>query len=186
MKSGSRALGIAESYQGQTSTLAGCVLKANRSVDGLAFETCQVGGLDATDAIVTLVEGLDREDIQYLLVSGIAPAWFNIVDIRRLNDETGLPVLSVSYEESPGLEPAIRDAFESEEATRRLAIYRAQPDRRAVRLGESTRYVRAVGIEQSKARAVLNAFTDDGGRPEPLRVAQLAARAGDSFRRSNG
>lgn len=186
MKAGTRALGIAESYSGDLSTVAGCVVRTSRVVDGLSFSTCTVGGTDATDAIVDVFDQLDREDIQYLLVAGIAPAWFNIVDLHRLHDATGLPALSVSFEESPGLEPAIREAFTGEARRRRLETYRDQPERRPVRVGDTTVHVRHVGIEADSAAAVVRTFTAEGGRPEPVRVARAAARAADEFRQTGG
>lgn len=184
MKSGVRALGVAESYRGDTSTLAGAVVRADRTVDGFAFSTCTVGGTDATTAISSIFTSLDREDIRYLLVAGIAPAWYNIVDLSRLHELTEIPVLSVSFEESEGLEDAICEAFGGDAATRRLERYRAQPERRAVRLDSETVYVRSVGLDDSEATDVVRAFTPEGGRPEPLRVARLAARSADTFRRS--
>ena len=184
MKAGVRALGVAESYREDTSTLAGVVVRANRVVDGLAYATCTVGGTDSTTAIASLFEHLGREDIRYLLVAGIAPAWFNVVDLHRLFELTGVPVLSVSFEASDGLEDAIRDAFEGEAASRRLDLYHAQPARRPVVLGADTVYVRSVGLDDSEANDVVRGFTPEGGRPEPLRVARLAARSADAFRRN--
>ncbi len=184
MKSGVRALGVAESYRGDTSTLAGAVVRADRTVDGFAFSTCSVGGTDATAAIASLFATLDREDIRYLLVAGIAPAWYNIVELSRLHELTGIPVLSVSFEESEGLEDAICETFDGDVATRRLERYRAQPERRAVSLDSETVYVRSVGLDDPEAAEVVRAFTPEGGRPEPLRVARLAARSADSFRRT--
>ncbi len=183
MKAGVRALGVAESYRGDVSTLAGVVVRASRVVDGFCFNTCTVGGTDSTDSIASLFSDLAREDIRYLMVSGIAPAWFNIVDLPRLYDLTDTPILSVTFEESAGLEAAIRDAFEGEEADRRLETYRTQPVRRRVTIGDETVYVRSVGLDTSEATDVVRAFTPEGGRPEPLRVARLAARSVDSFRR---
>lgn len=184
MKSGVRALGVAESYRGDTSTLAGAVVRADRTVDGFAFSTCTVGGTDATAAISSIFTSLGREDIRYLLVAGIAPAWYNVVDLSRLHELTDLPVLSVSFEESNGLEDAICEAFGGDAAALRLERYRAQPERRAVSLDSETVYVRSVGLDHSEAADVVRAFTPEGGRPEPLRVARLAARSADSFRRS--
>ncbi|MDZ7849712.1 MAG: DUF99 family protein [Halodesulfurarchaeum sp.] len=175
MKDGVRALGVAESYQGAVSLLAGAVVTPNRVVDGFAFETCSVGGLDATAAIETLSASLEREDVQYLLVSGIAPAWFNVLDLEALHEATGLPVLSVSFEESPGLEEPIREAFSGVELERRLDRYEAQPDREPITVNGETRFVRSVGLSEPAER-VVSAFTPVGGRPEPLRVARLAAR----------
>jgi len=183
VKAGTRALGIAESYRGDESTLAGCVVRADRVVDGLAFATCTVGGTDATAAVLDLCEQLDRDDIQYLLVAGIAPAWFNVLDLHRLHETTGLPVLSVSFEESSGLEAGIREAFTGEARERRLETYRTQPPRRPAAVDGAQLFVRCVGIAGERADTVVCEFTPEGGRPEPVRVARLAARAADAFRR---
>lgn len=177
MKPGVRALGIAESYSGETSQLAGAVVRASRVVDGFVFGTCTVGGSDATDAISAMVTRLDREDIRYLLVAGIAPAWFNIIDLQRLHDRADLLVVSVTFESSSGLEGAIREAFDDPETVEdRLATYRAQPERQPVTVNDETVYVRSVGLDDRTAADVVRAFTPEGGRPEPLRVARLAAR----------
>jgi endonuclease V-like protein UPF0215 family len=175
-------LGVAESYDNHASTLAGAVVRADRVIDGMAFASCTVGGTDATDAIVTLFERLGREDIQYLFVAGIAPAWFNILDLRRLHDETELPTLSVSFEESDGLESTLEAEFDGEAAQRRQSTYRAQPERRPVAVGDETLYVRSVGVDRNPA-TVVRAFTPEGGRPEPVRVARIAARAADEYER---
>ncbi|MDS0279126.1 DUF99 family protein [Halomicroarcula sp. S1AR25-4] len=177
MKAGVRALGVAESYRESTSHLAGTVVRASRVVDGFVFDTCTVGGRDATETICAMVDRLDREDVRYLLVAGIAPAWFNVLDLHAIQGRTDLPTISVTFESSPGLEGAIREAFDDPDAVAaRLDTYRAQPDRRPVTVNGETVYVRAVGIEDDAAADVVRAFTPEGGRPEPLRVARLAAR----------
>lgn len=181
MKRGVRALGVAESYRGDRSTLAGVVTRASRVVDGFAFGSCIVGGTDATRSILDLYSRLDREDVRYLLISGIAPAWYNVIDLSRLHEATGRPAISVSFEESDGLEPAIREAFDGDEARRRLDIYRSLPDRRRVSVPDGRVFVRSVGIEDAEAGKVIREFTPEGVRPEPLRVARLAARAVDQL-----
>jgi len=183
VKAGVRALGIAESYRGQTSTVAGTVVRASRVVDGFALATCTVGGTDATETVASLFDRLDRQDVRYLLVAGIAPAWFNVLDLHDLAAAVDRPVISVSFEESEGLSEAIRDAFDGEAARRRLDTYERQPPRRAVTVNDETVFVRSVGLEVPEAVAVLRAFTPEGGRPEPLRVARLTARAVESFRK---
>lgn len=182
MKPGARALAVAESYRSATSTLAGAVVRADRAAETFAFETCTVGGSDATDAIERLYERIGRADIQYVLVAGIAPAWYNIVDCHALETATNCPVISVSFEESAGLDDALRAEFSGDALTRRLATYHAQPDRRAVSVNDETVFVRAVGIDPDEAADVIRGFTPEGGRPEPLRVARAAARAGADFR----
>ena len=189
MKAGARALGVAESYRGTSdagaddieSTLAGCVVRANRIVDGLVFDSCTVGGTDATDVVIDLHETLGREDVHYLLVAGIAPAWYNVLDLHRIHDVTDRPVLSVSFEESDGLESALREAFSGEGLDARLAIYDRQPPRRRLSVNGEPLFVRCVGLSDDVSADVTRAFTPEGGRPEPLRVARLAARAADSW-----
>lgn len=197
MKPGARAVGIAESYGAPTgsqqpeyrdpsspsqSSVAAAVVRADRAVDGLRFGSWTVGGTDATDVAVTIVDGLDREDVQYLLVSGIAPAWFNVLDLPSIADATGLPVLSVSFEASPGLESALAREFSGADLDARLSTYRQQPPRDRVDVNDESVFVRTAGVADRDAREVVRAFTPEGGRPEPIRVARLAARAADVWR----
>jgi hypothetical protein len=179
VKPGVRAVGIAASdgpHEGDPSVLCGAVVRADRVADDFSFATCTVGGSDATDAMTSLVADLGREDARYLLVAGVAPAWFNLVDLPRLASATDRPTLSVSFEPSDGLEPALREAFSGEELDRRLATYRSLPPRHPVEVNGETVFVRAVGPDADEAARIVRAFTPEGGRPEPLRVARLAAR----------
>ena len=197
MKAGARAFGIAESYGGTgdggradrdsnqsrttTTTFCGAVVRANRVTDGFVFGTATVGGTDATRTTCGMVDRLDREDVRHVFVSGIAPAWFNVVDLRALHDAVERPVVSVSFEESPGLEPALCEHFSGDELDARLSTYRRQPERRPLSVNGETVYVRAVGLDADDADEVVREFTPEGGRPEPLRVARLGARAGHEW-----
>ena len=111
-------------------------------------------------------------------MAGFAPAWFNVIDLPAVAEATGLPTISVSFEASPGLEGAIRDAFDDPETVAdRLATYRALPPRRKLAVDGETVYVRVVGVDADAAADVVRSCTSEGGRPEPVRVARLAARA---------
>lgn len=188
MKAGTRALGVAESVTDgdDRSVLCGAVLRADRTADGFVFGSCAVGGTDATTAIESLFFDLNREDLQYLLLSGIAPAWFNLLDLHALADAVSRPVISVSFESSPGLEPALREQFSGDALDERLRTYRAQPPRRRIDVNGDEVWVRAVGVDTDRAERVVRAYTPEGGRPEPLRVARLAARAARRFRAAEG
>ncbi|GAB7094846.1 DUF99 family protein [Halolamina litorea] len=179
------------------------MVRADRVVDGLAYERCAVGGDDATDAVCTLIGRIDRPDVAALLLAGVAPAWFNLLDPVRIHDETGLPTLSISFESSPGLAPAIREHFDGAAREWRLDAYDALPPRRSLSVNDERLFVRAVGVDapvaesagaesragdgipplapDCEAAQLVRGFTPEGGRPEPLRVARLAARAGREF-----
>jgi hypothetical protein len=191
VKSGARALGVAESYGGQDddpgdddrSVLCGAVVRADRVVEGLGFETCTVGGIDATESVTTLFSSFGRDDVQYVVLSGIAPAWFNVLDLREIHRTVDRPVLSVSFERSPGLESALREHFDGRPLQTRLGRYRDQPPRRELTVNGETVFLRSVGIDADEADRVIRGFTPEGGRPEPLRVARLGARAGRRWQR---
>ncbi|MFW5937347.1 MAG: DUF99 family protein [Halanaeroarchaeum sp.] len=183
MKSGARALGVAESFRGDRSTLAGVVITGNRIVDGFSFSTCTVGGTDATAAVNDLYAALDREDVRYLLIAGVALAWYNVVDLDDVHRATDRPVIAVTFEASEGLESALGREFSGDALDRRLAAYRSLPDRIPVTVNGETVYLRSVGIDREAAASVVQAYTPEGGRPEPVRVARQAARAADAFRR---
>lgn len=175
-KKGLRALGIAESYEGRSaSVLAGVVMRKDLRIDGFVTGTVTVGGTDATDVIIRMVQDLDRHDLNVILLSGCVIAWFNIIDIDRLSQETGLPVICVTYEESDGLLADIRYHFPGDEE--RVAAYEKLGERVPVTLGTGgTIYLRTCGISADDAGRFCDAFTLDGKIPEPLRVARLLAR----------
>lgn len=182
MKQGARCVGIAESFTNDHSTLAGVVTRASRVVDGFAFGSCTVGGLDATTGVIDVIEALDRDDVQFVLVAGIAPAWFNILDLEAIHQTVDRPVLSVSFEESDGLATALEREFTGAALERRLATYERLPPRARVEVNGHSVFVRSVGTGMAESREVIRGFTPEGGRPEPLRVARLAARAADRWR----
>ncbi|ELY92714.1 hypothetical protein C483_07097 [Natrialba hulunbeirensis JCM 10989] len=236
MKSGVRALGIAESYRGRReherrgqcrhgrcactrdaasddaarstdssesddrssaddsedavhrnrSTLAGAVVRADRVVDDLTYGQCTVGGTDATDAVISLLTDLERPDVRYVLLGAIAPAWYNMLDLARIHEAAERPVLAVTFEASPGLEDDLREAFSGEALQRRLAVYRSLAPRTEVTVNDEAVYARWLGCAREEAVSVIRAFTPVGGRPEPIRVARLAARAGDAYERASG
>ncbi len=185
MKSGRRALGIAESFSqtATTSTLAGAIVRADRVADGFAFGECTVGGTDVTATMTNIYQTLDREDIQYLFLAGVALAWYNIPNLETLHDRTGCPVIAVTFESSPGLEGALQEAFSGEAYAERQRRYQQLPERSTMTLNGHQINIRTVGITTADAQRVITAYTPDGGRPEPLRVARLAARGARRLQR---
>ncbi len=177
-KKGFRALGIAESFVRSypESVLAGVVMRRDLVVDGIALATATVGGLDATEAVLEIYRALDRRDINCLMLGGAIVSWYNIIDLERVYRETGVPLLNVTYEDSPGIEGFIKKHFGDDE--KRLELYRKLGPREPLRLKtEAVVFVRYYGMSRWEAEAVLNAFTTHGRIPEPVRVANLVARA---------
>lgn len=178
-KKGLRALGIAESFkkgEGKRAVLAGVVMRGDLQIDGIGLSTITVGGLDGTDGVLDIFKGLDRTDINLVLLNGCVISLFNLVDIFRVFDEIGVPVICVTYEESKGLEKYFK---EFEDCEKRMEIYKRLGSRTPVKLRTGHEVlVRCAGIEEERdVKALLDRFTLQGAIPEPLKVARLLARS---------
>lgn len=176
-KEGIRVLGVAESFRGESSVLAGLVMRGDLRLDGAAFSSATVGGDDATRGVLEVWDALDRSDVHAVLLSGCVISWFNVVDLEEVRERTGVPVVCVTYEESEGLRSDIERHFSGEALERKLAAYEGLGGR--TRISLDTGYdvhVRALGLDEGETRRLLNRFTEEGRRPEPLRVARIAAR----------
>ena len=176
-KQGIRGLAIAESFSqtSKKSVLSGIVMSTDLVIDGFVVGYSTVGGDDATDSILTMYEKLDRPDVSFLLISGIVISLYNIVDVKRISEKIGLPVIGVTYEESQGIEDAIKHHFpESYES--KLAEYSKLGSREKITLHTSHNlYIRNEGCTVLEAKQLLDRITLQGSVPEPLRISQLLA-----------
>jgi len=179
-KKGFRALGISESFIkgiSKESILAGVVMRADMIVDGFTFSKVTVGGMDATEKIIGMYRRLKRDDINILLLNGCIISWYNVIDLHQVAEETGLPLICVTYNESMGLEKYFKELF-PQDWEKRVEMYRKNKSRTAIKLSTGyTVYIRFIGIELDEAKGILNKFTSHGSVPEPLRIARLLARS---------
>jgi len=175
-----RALGVSESFVkgvSKKSVLAGVVMRTDMAIDGFVFSTAAVGGMDATEKIIEMYRNLERDDINLLMLNGCVISWYNVVDLHKVAEETGLPLICVTYEESEGLEKYFRELF-PEDWERRVEVYHKNKSRTPIELRTGhTVYVRFIGMSLEEAKGILNKFTLHGAVPDPLRVARLLARS---------
>lgn len=175
-----RALGISESFTkgvSERSVLAGVVMRSDMVIDGFAFCTVEVGGMDATERILDMYKNLRREDVNLLLLNGCVISWYNVIDLNRLVEEMGLPLICVTYEESEGLEKYFEELF-PEDKEERIRIYHSNGPRTLLKLHTGYDvYIRFLGMTVEEARRILEKFTSHGAVSEPLRVARLLARS---------
>jgi uncharacterized protein len=177
-KKGLRGLAVAESFkQGdKKSKLAGVVMRKDFVIDGFIFGQCTVGGDDATDSILEMYSRLERDDINFIMISGLIIAMYNIIDIVRIWKETGLPVIDVTYRESNGIEDAIRRHFpNSYQLKVEQYLKLGKRYQMTLHTGHNI-YLRTEGCSQKEAKKLLDELSLQGAIPEPLRVAQLLAK----------
>ena len=175
-----RALGIAESFrigQMEKSTLAGVVMRSDLILDGFVFGSTTLGGNDATESILEIFEELDRNDINVIILRGVIISFFNIIDLDEVYEKTNIPIVGITFEESEGLEPHLKHHF-PESWKSKLELYLKIGSRTKVFLktGYSV-YTYALGLNENEVVRTLDKFTVQGAIPEPIRLAQLLARA---------
>ncbi len=178
-KKGIRALGIAESFVkglSQKSFLAGVVMRADRIIDGLSFTQVTVGGIDATQQVITLLEKLHRQDINVIILNGCVISWFNVIDLQEVFQASSIPLICVTYDASEGLDKYFQELFPTT-WQQRLQTYQQNGVRILVTLktGKCV-FTRYFGLSLAEVKGVLNKFTVFGAVPEPIRVARLLAR----------
>lgn len=178
-KKGVRVFAVAESFRKSTknSILAGVVMRRDLVVDGVTFGRATVEGDDSTSAIIKMYQSLRRGDINCILLDGLVISMYNIIDGAAVSKSAGLPVIAITFEDSPGLEGAIKHHF-PDGWQEKIKQYKKLGKRERVTLktGKDL-YIRAWGIPNKKAIPVLDAFTLQGAVPEPVKVAKLAARS---------
>jgi len=179
-KKGVRVFGIAESFKKNStfSTLGGVVLRRDMQVDGVVLGRALVGGDDATKQIISMLRKLDRNDVNCIMINGLIISLYNVVSGEKILETTGIPVIGVTYQYSPGIENRFFDNFAKSEAEKRIEAYRKLGNRDQITLKTGmTVYVRSWGISPDKTLHILNSFIIQGKIPEPLRIARLISRA---------
>tara|TARA_B100000809_G_C15003520_1_gene482356 strand:+ start:157 stop:732 length:576 start_codon:yes stop_codon:yes gene_type:complete len=176
-KKGIRGLAIAESFSqnSKKSVLSGIVMSTDLVIDGFVFGYSTVGGDDATDAILEMYEKLDRQDISFLLISGIVISLYNIIDMKRISEKIGLPVIGVTYEESSGIEDAIKHHFPESYKSKLAEYSKLEPRKKIILHTSYNLYVRNEGCTVLETKQLLDKITLQGSIPEPLKITQLLA-----------
>lgn len=144
---------------------------ARTRLDGVVAGKVRRDGVNATDTLIALVAGSKfRGHVRAVLLQGIALAGFNVVDIHRLAETLGVPVV-VAVRRQPRMalvEAALQRTPGGARKSRLIAA--AGPSERLGSL-----WVQHVGIDRAQTAAMLAATTLHGNVPEPLRVAHLIA-----------
>lgn len=151
--------------------LVGAVFGGGR-LEGVLNGRVRRDGVNSTRRIAGMVgDSRYAEQLQLVMLQGIAFAGFNVVDIHGLARLLGLPVLVV-MRRRPDLS-RIHDAL----------MLKVPGGRRKWRLIEAAGelepldnlFVQRVGIELPEAKAVVRQLSVTGHMPEPLRTAHLIA-----------
>jgi endonuclease V-like protein UPF0215 family len=145
---------------------------AGLRMDGVLSAHVRRDGVNSTDTLIRLIQN-NRffPQLQAVLLQGIALAGFNVIDIYRLHDHLGLPVVVFSRNK-PDLAKIKSALLEKVPGGRKKwqLIEKAGPMEKIANV-----YVQRVGIDKKRTAALISRFAIHSNIPEPLRAAHLIA-----------
>lgn len=153
----------------------GVVFRGGCSIDGIMHTNVSIVGLDATEKLALMINSSPhRKQLRLVMLNGITFAGFNVVDLKKLNSETKLPVMALTHEK-PDLD-AIHRALKNlpNEEERWRTVLEAGEINEVINKGIKI-YVEIAGISLADAQKIIKITSTRSSLPEPLRVAHLIA-----------
>jgi uncharacterized protein len=156
--------------------IVGAVFRGGRWMDGVLSAKVSVDGLDSTDTLISLLKRCRFRDVRVVMLDGIAFGGFNVVDIGRVYDETGLPAVAVARKmpDFDAIKAALSHLPDAEE--RWKLIKKAGTPRPVETKPGKTVHIQAAGIRFDDAEAIVKLSATRSLLPEPIRVAHLIAQ----------
>ncbi len=157
--------------------VVGVVFRGGYWLDGVVHTKIEIDGFDAAEKISSMITNSPHyKQLRVIMLNGITFAGFNIVDIRKLNAQTELPVIAVTRHR-PNLEE-IRKALKNLPSSdqRWQAVLNAGAITEVTTRNENEKiYVHIAGISEDTAVKILRLTSTRSNIPEALRVAHLIA-----------
>ncbi len=154
--------------------MVGTIFRGGSFMDGLLKTEIDVDGMDATEKIVEAVSRSKHKDLRVIMLGGITFGGFNFVDIKRVYEKTGLPVIVIVRKRTDMKK--FRDAMKKlpHFADRWKAVANAGRFFAADIKGKGI-YFQKAGLTEEEAKKIIALSASRGLKPEPLRVAHMIA-----------
>jgi endonuclease V-like protein UPF0215 family len=157
--------------------IIGVVFRGGFWLDGVMNTRVKVDGFDATEKIAQMIMNSPHwKQLRVVMLDGVTFAGFNVVDIRKLNRKTNLPVIAVTRDR-PDFADIHRALSHLPRPERRWRAVLSAGDIFAVNTRDMKEkvYVEISGILEEDARTILKVTSTRSSVPEALRVAHLVA-----------
>jgi len=166
--------------------IVGTVFRGGDWMDGVLRSDITRDGLDATEIISNMIKKSKHYgQIRVVILDGITYGGFNVVDIEKLYEETGISIIVImrAYPHFEKIKSALTNFPDYEK--RWKIIQRAGKIEEIILKNKSTIYIQKKGISLKSAEKILRLTSIRSNIPEPLRVAHLIA-TGISLGESRG
>ncbi len=175
VKEGVRILGLDDGEIFGKVLVVGVIYKLSRRLDGLISFFVEKDGRDSTERIIKAVrKSRFGKTINYIMTNGIAFGGFNIFDIKRIYEETGIPVI-VIITKMPNF-GKIKKALEKfKDFEERWKMIERAGKVYKVEINRSSIYYQIAGISRKDAEILIKRSCVHSKVPEPVRLAHIIA-----------
>lgn len=155
--------------------VVGVVFRGGCSIEGVMHTNIAIDGLDATKQFASMINASPhRRQLRLVMLNGITFAGFNIVDIKKLNAATKLPVMALT-QERPDLDAIYEALTNLPNIDERWKMILEAGEIHEVINNRAKIYIELAGISLSDAQKIIAMTSTRSSLPEPLRVAHLIA-----------
>ena len=169
-----RVIGIDDSpfnkFKDKGVLVVGVVMRGGLFVDGVLSAKAKIDGNDAADKIIKMINKCKfKPQLQCIFLNGIAVGGFNIIDVKKLNQKTKIPVI-VAIRKNPDIEKIKKTLIKIKKRNKIKLLENAG---KVIQIGSI--FVQLAGIDIQKARKILKIVCTRSLIPEPLRLAHIIA-----------
>jgi len=162
----------------RTVPVIGVIYRGGDFIDGMLRTDVTIDGMDATDKLVERINSTrHKQQLRVLMFDGITLGGFNIIDIHKLHERTGLPVIVINRK-MPGLKDVQKALRNFKDYKKRWVLIKKAGELKLCSLkGGKEVYYQSVGLSDEETEEMISLSTTRSFIPEPLRVAHIIATA---------
>lgn len=155
--------------------ILGTIYRGGSYLEGIVSTLIMVDGKDATSKMISMInKSKHRDQLQVIMLDGIAVGGFNVVDIQTLSERTHLPVI-VIMRNNPDFENVKKALQNLENWEERLKLMRNAGRIYSCKVGDGEIYFQCRGVSPNKSKEIIRISVTSGHMPEPIRTAHLIA-----------
>ncbi len=152
-------------------TLIATTTQGPTYIENIESTTIKIDGLNSTQKIIQMIQNSNQiQQSKAILTNGTTVAGFNILDHKKINKETGKPIIA-TLKKKPNKEKVEKALQHTEKKEKRMKIIDKNP--KYHQHGEI--HYSTTGMKKEKAEKLLDKLTYRGNYPEPLRISHLIA-----------
>ncbi|MGC9517140.1 MAG: DUF99 family protein [Methanomicrobiales archaeon] len=154
--------------------LIGTVFRGGTWLDGVLRTKILVDGVDSTEKIIKMIcSSRNKDQLGVIMLDGITFGGFNIVNIKKIFEETEIPVIVV-MRRFPNFERIKKALKRFEDWKKRWNRVLIAGKVHKVE-NEETIFIQTYGIDLGDAKEIIKISATRSALPEPIRAAHIIA-----------